>query len=100
LNENSHLRQIDICIDRDTPVEPWQADAQTKSKQNTHESPPDGIINPYSHHYQPNATIWDHYLKQSEAEDKALTELLQVAPDQLLLFVCQLLPSFPYIVLN
>jgi hypothetical protein len=43
--------------------------------------------NPYSKHYQPNATIWSRYLRETEAEDKELVNLWQTGLDQLLIFV-------------
>jgi hypothetical protein len=49
--------------------------------------------NHYAQHYQPNATVWALYLKETEAEDKELAQLWQTGLDQLLIFVCQILLS-------
>ncbi|KIJ57064.1 hypothetical protein M422DRAFT_198449, partial [Sphaerobolus stellatus SS14] len=52
----------------------------------THGSPVVDSESPYKQHYQPTAAVWALYLKETEAEDKELTELWQVGLDQLLIF--------------
>jgi hypothetical protein len=105
-DEGGLVPEADICTDRDPPdnVAAQQDDthptSQTKLKQNTNERPSVDSMNPYSHHYQPNAAIWAIYLKETEAEDKELAQLWQIGLDQLLIFVCQFLFSVPCIVLN